>query len=320
MIRTWLTMLLLCAGVAWADAPGRRVFRRSLGTAEGGTTTLYRYVPEGGGRLKAPVLLVPDLGFRREVFDLDGRGLAPWLTARGFEVYVLEPDPQRGFVELARTDLPAALKAIRAHRSEPVDLIAHGYAGTVVLAACTKELKGEVGRVVSLSTPVTPEVPNALSEAVLARGGKFTRLSLDPAGAASFDLLFAKHGQFSGRVLTDLRSTGVADLSDAAAAELLGWMRSGDLPLGDGTSVKSRLAQFDRPTFQVLALRDNWAHPEFASPLRELSPKAPIKLTTMSLLQYHAEDYTHLSLLQGEGAPADVFEPIREFLSGEVEL
>jgi hypothetical protein len=319
MARIWMLLLVLGAGVAWAEAPVR-VFRRTLPAEEGGSATLFRYVPVGGGKVRAPVLLVPDFGFRRDVFDLDGRGLAPWLTARGFEVYVLEPGAGRELTDLVRRDLPAAVTAIRAHRTGPVDLIAHGYAGTLALAASTRELKGEVGKVVALSTPVVPEIPNTLAEAVLARGGKLTRLSLDPAGAASFDLLFAKHGRFPGRVLTDLRATGVVDLGDEAAAELLGWMRSGDLSLGDGTSVKSRLAGYDRSTLQFLALRDNWAHPEFASPLRELAAGADVKLRTMSLLQYHAEDYTHLSLLQGEGAPSEVFEPIREFLTGEVAL
>ena len=319
MVRAWMMWVLLFAGAAWGDSP-MRVLHRTLQMGDGGTVKVYRYVPVGGGRLRAPVLLVPDLGFRRDVFDLDGRGLAPWLTSRGFEVYVLEPGAGRGLVDFASQDLPAALSVIREHRQEPVDLIAHGYAGTLALAACSKELKGEVGRVVALSTPVLPEVPNKLAEAVLARGGKFTRLSLDPAGAASFDLLFAKHGRFAGRVLSDLRSTGVVDLGDAAAKELLGWMRSGDLSLGDGTTVKSRMAAFDRPTLLFLALRNNWAHPEFAAPLRELAAGAPVKLRSMSLMQYHAEDYTHLSLLQGDGAPDEVFEPIRDFLTGEVEL
>ncbi|MHB8877271.1 MAG: hypothetical protein ACYC8T_26530, partial [Myxococcaceae bacterium] len=216
--------------------------------------------------------------------------------------------------ELVQRDLPAVLEVIRAGRPGRVDLVAHGYSGTLLLAASALELEGFVGKVVALSTPVQPEVPNSLTASLLEGGGKLSSLALDPQGARVFDLLFAHGGSFKPARLSGLRSTG-SDLGQAASADLLGWMKSGDLALADGSTVSSRIARYDRPTLLVLPLRDNFAHAEYASPLRDLS-KAKVTVRVLTRLELMAEDYSHLSMLQGSGAASDVFAPALAFLDG----
>ncbi|HLL53666.1 MAG TPA: hypothetical protein VK447_08980, partial [Myxococcaceae bacterium] len=66
-------------------------------------------------------------------------------------------------------------------------------------------------------------------------------------------------------------------------------------------------------TLVLLAMQDNFAHPEFGSPLRELSP-AKIQLELLTRLNLLSEDYTHLSLLHGADAPSELFGPILRFL------
>ncbi|MBX5482065.1 MAG: hypothetical protein IRZ16_09555 [Myxococcaceae bacterium] len=249
----------LCAGGVAAAGPGQRtlepggVFRRRIVTSDGVPLALYRYQPAGGGHFAPPVLLIADVGFNREMFDLHGFGLAPWLRARGRDVFVLEPRGHGAsgvpegwhLADIARRDLPAAVAAIHAARGaadERIDIVAHGFSGALAIAAAAGPLAGDVGRVALLATPAVPEVPNRFAQAVLEAGGSFSTLPLDPAGAAIFELLFARHGRFSHGRLGELRRTALGDLSATAAHELLDWMRTGDLPLGGGDTVRGRLA------------------------------------------------------------------------------
>lgn len=299
----------------------RKVLRREVVTADGAVIVLYRYMPPGGGKTRGAVLLVPELGMGREAFDLDGVGLAPWLQDRGFDVFVLEP---RGHVEsatapawtldtLVTTDLVTAMGVIANEHPGEVDLVLHGYSGALALASSTRELKGRVGRVVALSTPALVEVPNRFAEEVLSRGAPLSTLAMDPEGAAIFDLLFARHSKIPARRLRALRLEGFTDLGRPAAEGLLRWMRTGDLAL-PGSSFKARLEEYDRPTLQLIALRNNWVHPEHTTPLRELAPKAAIRLRVLSILHFLTEDYTHLSLLHGAAAPRELFPLIEAFL------
>ncbi|MFZ5471897.1 MAG: alpha/beta hydrolase [Myxococcota bacterium] len=312
----WVSLLALAA------SDGEGVFRRKVLTSDRVALALYRYVPPGGGRAHPPVLLVPELGFGREAFDLRGRGLAPYLVSQGREVYVLEPrghgkssaPPGWRLAEIVERDLPAALEVISRACVGRVDVVAHGFGGTLVLAAAAKELAGKMGRIVALSTPAEPELPNRHTAAVLRAGGKLSALATDPEGAAVFHMLYTRGGQLDAAVVTELRATGLSDLSGAAARDLLRWMEKGDLPLADGSTMKQRLAALDRPTLLFLPLLDNFAHPEFASPLRELA-KGPVQVRVLSRLELFREDYTHLSMLHGQDAPKDVFAPALKFLN-----
>jgi len=295
-------------------------FRRKVVTRDGVPLALYRHVPSGGGSRRPPVLLVPELGMGKDTFDLEGEGLAPFLAERGREVFVVELRGQgqsaapRGWRlrELVSDDLPAVLEVIRALRPGPVDVVAHGFSGSLVLAASVRELQGSIGKVVALSTPVEPEVPNELTATLLRQGGKFSLLAANPEGAKAFALLFALGGNFRPSRLAALRSQAT-DLGKAASADLLGWMESGDLALADGSTVRSRLTQYDRPTLLVVPLRDNFAHGEFATPLRDVS-RAKVSSRVLTRLELMAEDYSHLSMLHGTGARADVFAPALAFL------
>ncbi len=300
------------------------MFHRKLTASDGTALALYRWVPAGGGSAHPPLLLVPELGFGRETFDFGDGGLAAYLVERGREVYVIElrgqgqsaAPPGWRLRDLVERDLPEAVAAIRASRPGPIDLVAHGYSGTLALAAAVRELDGAVGRVIALSTPAVPEVPNSTAEAFLAGGGKLASLAGDPAGARAFDLLFARGANIAPPRHALLRSTAVSDLSPAAAADLLGWMRTGDLALADASTVQARLARYTRPTLLVLPIGDAFAHPEHASALRDLS-RAPIVPLLLNRRDWMAEDYTHLSMLAGSGAPADVFAPALAFLDGK---
>ena len=307
-----MTLAALC-GLLLTAAP---VAHRRVVTADGVPVALYRYGEPGF----PAVLLIPELGFGRALFDLEGEGLARHLAAHGRTVYVAElrgqgaahhPGQLHRLAELVSYDLPAVASAI----GQPFDLVAHGFAGTLALAASTRELEGRVRRVVAVATPALPEVPSPIAAAVLEAGGDFRALTLDATGSRALELLFTLGGRFRPGRLEALRAHGFGALGRPLSRELLGWMRSGDLRLDDGSTVVARLTAYDRPTLLFDGLLDGFAAPELCTPLKALS-KAKVKLRTFSKFELATEDYSHLSLLQGFGAKGEVWEPARRFLDG----
>lgn len=308
----------LCALLAATALGEEKVSRRKVRSADGAALALYRYAPAGGGASRPAVLLVPDLGFGRESFDLFGEGLAPFLQRSGRDTYVAELRGQGQadapvawtLSEWASLDLPAAVAAVAAAHPGPVDLVVHGYGGALAIAAASRELEGKVRKVVALSPAVAPEVPNPVVRRLLGAPGTLSRAALE----GEFDLLFTREGDLGRLKRGALEKAGPRDLGQSAAKELLRWMEQGDLPLPDGTSVRQRIAGYGRPTLVVLPLLDNYAHAEFAEPLRAMAPRARVQLRALSRLYLSAEDYTHLSMLHGRGAPRDVFQPALQFL------
>ena len=315
-----MILLLLCAALGSAPAEGIAVSHRKVIASDGVALALYRYAPSSAIEGQRPVLLIPDLGMGRAAFDFQGNGLARWLARNGRLTYVAELRGQGRAAgvswtpaELVARDLPAIAAALG---DGPFDVVVHGWSGTLVLAASVEELKGRIGRVIALNTPAEFSTPSPLAEEVLRSGGKLGSLGFQAQGARTFELLFALGARIRPSQLAALRSAAFVDLGEAGAAGLLQWMKSKDLTLATGESVSARLRRYDRPTLLFLGLADGWANPELCGCLRDLSP-APLVLRTFSRFESVAEDYSHLSMLQGEGAPRDLFLPILKFLRQE---
>lgn len=290
------------------------VSHRRVTAPDGAALALYRYC---GPATKGPaVLLLGDFGFGRALFDHDG-GLARHLAKHGFLVYVAEVRGQgaassgQSLRSILHLDLPALAHAIALERSGPIDLIAHGWLGTLALAATTHEL--QVRRVVSINTPVVFEAPPELLRTTLSADDRFSSFASSPEGAQAFEVLFVNHSPVNVRRLEELRAQ-VRPVSAALAREWLSWMRAGDLPLDDGTSVRSRLAHFDRPTLMLLGLADSVAGPELCAPLREHSPHVTLRMFSRF---DSGDDFGHVTSLVGQNAPALVYPEITNFLNSE---
>lgn len=309
--------LLLCAAILAAPPSDEiALSHRKVVARDGVALALYRYAPLADAN-RPPVLLVADFGLGRIALD----PLARFLTRHGRVAYVAElrgqgkaGGAQWTAAEIVEKDLPAIASAIR----EPTfDVVAHGWAGTLVLAASVEELKGRVGRVVGLATPAEFAVPSPLAEAVLRAGGHLSTLGSDRESAKIFELLFAMNAKIGHDLLASLRATAFNDLGASGSASLLQWMQSGDLKLSTSESLKARLARYDRPTIQFIGLADGWANSELCGTLREVTA-AQVSLRVFSRFDYISEDYSHLSLLQGDGAVKEVFRPALAFLDREL--
>ncbi len=315
-------MTALVLGALLLAAPADvTVSHRKVIASDGVALALYRYAPPLDLTAHPPILLVADFGLGRSAFDFQGDGLARWLARHGRVAYVAELRGQGKAAGVAwvapaivARDLPAIAAALP---PGPFDLIAHGWAGTLAMASTARELEGRVRKVVALSTPAEFAVPSRLAEALLAGGGKLSALGLDPEGAQVFELLFAMGARMDPVLLRGLRASAFDDLGAPGAASLLQWMRSGDLRLETGESLKARLTHYDRPTLQLIGLADGWANAELCASLREVS-KAKVRLRVFSKFDFAAEDYGHLSILHGKGALAEVWRPALAYLKDDV--
>jgi len=314
-----LAIIVISISTPAARADDLKVSRRKVVARDGAALALYRYAPESGGGGHPAVLLVPDLGFGRETYDLMGEGLAPFLQRHGRDTFVAELRGQGNadapaawsLSEWAAIDLPAAVEAVRqAHPGGPIDLVVHGYGGALAIAAAPRELAGKIRKVIAFSPAAAPEVPNEIARKLLSTPGTLARAVPE----RRFELLFARDGSIRAYTRGLLEKEGPRDLGQTAAKELLRWMEQGDLPFADGSTVKDRIGEYDRPTFVILPLLDNWAHSEFAEPLRAMAPRAKVQLRTLSKMYLEADDYSHLGMLVGRGAANDAFLPALAFL------
>lgn len=302
-----------CLALLLAATPELTVSHRRVTTPDGAALAVYRY-ERPGTKVLPPIVLVPDVGFTRAAYDFEGRGLARSLAASGRTVFVAElrgqgkSGPAISLEAMAR-DLDTVLDAIEAKQ---IDLVVHGWAGSVVLAVNGDDPR--IRRVIAFNTPLLAEVPSALAESFLLDGGRFSTLASSPAGAQVFELLFSMWSKFPTGSDRGFLATGTRDLSKPVAAELLAWMRAGDLPLASG-SVVQQLSVWKKPTLLLVGLADGFASPELCAVWRERAGGS-VKLRTFSRLETR-EDFSHLSLLLGSNAPAIVFPLVHDFLSRE---
>ncbi len=297
-----IAAVVLSLATAQADVS---VAHRRVLTDDGLSLGLLRYSPPGHDA-RPPVLIVTELGFGREVAD----PLARALVADGRLVYVAQvrgqgaSDSGASLRSIVTFDFPAIARAIGGE----VDLVAHGWLGTLALAASGHELP--VRRVVALEAPARFEVPSAMAEDLLSQGS-FVALGLTPHGGERFDALFVVGSQVRPEVLRAVKA-GLRDVPAPMATEWLAWMRSGDLPLDGVGTVRSRLRSYDRDTLAVLGLGDGFAGPELCAPLRD-DARAKVKLHTFSRFDV-GDDFSHLTSLVGSNAPRLIFPELVEFL------
>ena len=288
---------------------------RKVSTGDGASLALYSLRLASTSSLqRGDVLLVADFGFGRTLLT----PLARRLAFEGYRVFVAELRGQ-GAADSAHSlqntwafDLPAVFAAVSKEAPGPVHLVVHGYAGSMVMAAVASGSTLQVGQIVALNTPVSAEPPTELLESFLSTGGRFSTLAASPEGFVAFEQLFTMGSRADRRSRSAVATLAARDLGRPLASELLAWMQAGDLPLGDGTSLQTRLRALDRPTLLMLALADAFAPTEACEPLRDVA-KGPVTVRLFSRVA-QGDDYAHASLFLGQRADQQVFTEIVEFL------
>ncbi|HCF61664.1 MAG TPA: hypothetical protein DFS52_27160 [Myxococcales bacterium] len=336
MPRLCSTLFLACAllltPTARAEGPWRVGKHLSgLRTRDDTRVALYRYVPDGGPRAsRGRVLLFPDVGMTHRVYDVFGRGLAPFLMRRGFEVFVVEyrgagasevPLGGFDFEALVEGDAEAAFaQASSGH--ERIFLGGLGLGGTIAFMLAGRHPE-QVSGVVGLQAAITLDVPNEpVAEALgrLEEAGPWIDLSAllqRPLfyGRSWFEVMLASDRSISAHELAELRRLTVSRVPRNLVAQLGGFMKAGAITVS-GEDVRAIAGRYPGPSLLLFAPRDNWIHPEFSTPLRDVLP-GRTHVRVLSLVEGALLDYGHLGMLFGRWSRLDVYDPVLRFLKAE---
>ena len=334
-----LVVLAVAFGAAGAPRSGGgklsggHVYRASV-DAGGAQIAIWRYAASGD-RKGPPVLLLPELGLDRRVFDLHGAGLARALQSRGHEVFIVEwrgtgkssaSLPGMGGLDaLFDGDARAGLQLAReASGDGRVQLVGLGLGGAAayLLAA---EPHSKIAAVVAISVPARYEVPNeavrAFVRAARAKGGLPTG-PLDlrawsklpaPVGDGRrdlFELLFLYGDAFPQEHADELRAA-LGKAAPELVQDVFRWMEEGDLPRG--RKLSAALLELTAPLLVVTALRDNLVHTEHVLAVRQLAPRAPRTEIILQKVEGYPEDAGHLAV-QASWAGRELFPKIAKFL------
>ncbi len=305
-----------------------RAYRAVLPTADGTRIALYRYLPASGEPPTRTVLLLPDVGMTHHLFDYDGRGLAPFLARRGVEVFAVEwrgagrsEVPLGGYQleELLENDAEAALAKALTGRGR-VMVVGVGLGGTVGLALAGRH-PSQIAGLVAMQTPAVFDVPNEPLGRLI--DSVESAPPWIPLPKWSQQLLFGRRSWFEVMLAGDdslardfVARMGphlVAPIPKRFGRQLVGFARDGAVTVG-GKRAAELAKCWPGPTLLVVAPRDNWIHPEFAWPLRDLLPKERTKLLVLNRLEGAHFDYGHVGMLLGSRAQDDVFDPVLRFI------
>ena len=261
-------------------------------------------VHEGGrGR---PVLLVggpeADEGLYRWERDAGGAGgLAPFLTRRGFSVWIADG-----------LDLARAVERVREQTgAERVALVGHGLGGTACYRYLAEAGDGAVSALVTLGAPAGWTRRSPLLEEVIAGLSDVPRYSklAGRTSATTGDDLFGS--AFTALPLDDQPAIVARARAAGAVArrspldDLTGWVAdAGELPAGDVPALLL-CGELDR----IAPCEEAWRAGDARGPSARVH-----KLGYMNL---DPHDYGHLDLVLSDGARRRVYPRVAHFLRRE---
>jgi len=320
-------------------------------TRDGFELSLFRSHPLRPRSLEAPpttppVLLVPGLGSNRFTFGLHRRdGLAPVLNALGRDVWLAELRGSRTskFLGAGRpridvdakleSDLPALIDYIRkATGAATVDLVGHSLGGLLSLLYAGGPLGDQVGRVATVATPGHFKGLGGLIESVpmfgtLSKGLEHFIGSVDRLGVSALARLggplphlgASRHflpGACDAATRRRYLDHAIEDIHGSELAQLVRWVREGELVDRDGRSFEPRLAHVEASVLVIAATRDKVVPDSATLAAYTKVGSADKRLMWVSRAHGASRDYAHADLLLAPTARADVLEPLAEWLEG----
>jgi pimeloyl-ACP methyl ester carboxylesterase len=299
-----MTTLLLTLFLT--QVPLERAHRHVV-TSDGSSLVLYSIQKEHLSQNAPAVLMIPDFGFGKSLFDAQGKGLAPYLASKGFRVFIAEMRGQGSASPFySMQDLPEDFGAIEsALKTQGVDqltLISHGWMGSYAMS-----LYAKAKALVSFATPAVAEKPSDLATLFLLNGMPLrTCLENEKCGQ-----LFL----YDSILPVSLKRTvqGETLKSDPRlAAALFSLWKHGDFTFLDGTTWRQRLRKVKVPTLMINVHGNDWAPPELCVPFREIS-NGPVTLKYFQALS-GGSDFSHVGMLQSDEAKDTIYPTVLEFL------
>jgi pimeloyl-ACP methyl ester carboxylesterase len=314
--------------------------------------TVFRSHPLRPRSLEAPpttppILLIPGLGSNRFTFGLHRRhGLAPVLNTLGRDVWLAELRGSRTsrFLGAGRprididaklgSDLPALVDYIRKTTgAATVDLVGHSLGGLLSLLYAGGPDADHVGRVATVATPghfkglggLIESAPmyGALSKGIEHFIGGVERLGVSALARLGGPLphfgAMSRHflpGACDAATRRRYLDHAVEDIHGSELAQLVRWVREGEIMDRDGRSFEPRLADVDASVLVIAATRDKIVTEAAALAAYTKVGSADKRLMRVSRANGASRDYAHADLLLAPSAKTDVLEPLADWLEG----
>ncbi|MCC6751192.1 MAG: alpha/beta fold hydrolase [Deltaproteobacteria bacterium] len=314
-------------------------------TVDGWRLALRRYQPGEPVKDAPPLLLCPGLGMSGEVFDAGDVSLARYLSAQGYDVWVLDfrgrgrssrprlwgrYRPNWSFDEYLEFDLPAALAEIRGRTgASEVSWVGFGGGALAMLAVVAEREGPRLGRGVALAAPayfrrqsehISPWLVRLLrfvpSRALVALAAPLLgRVNLPP-----FRWL-CHADNVDGTIYRRVMVTAFSGCAPKELDQLADWLERDVLTgFDDGRDYRKELARIELPVLLISGPRDRLAPPSMVQETFETLEHARDKqLVVAGRLGGMSANYGHLDLLIGRNAPRDVFPLIARWLERRAE-
>ncbi|WP_115717439.1 alpha/beta fold hydrolase [Gallaecimonas mangrovi] len=266
-----------------------------------------------------PLLMLHGAISNGKVFYSDsGKGLAPYLAAQGFRVYVLdlrgrglsEPpinsQARHGQLEAIRDDLPAVQRFIMdRHPGQAVHWLAHSWGG-VLMASTLARFPGLASRVASLTFFGSKRSIHSWS---------FERLiKVELVWNLLAPWWVRRHGYLPAKA----KKIGADNETANALADSIAWVKKRPwIDPKDGFDYAKAACNVDWPRLWLLAGKADKAlgNPrDVARFQQEMAAKGQI--TLLAKTNGFRRNYNHLDMLVGSDAAKELFPKVRDWLLG----
>jgi len=298
-------------------------------TEDQAQVSLYHY--PGKDPRKPPVVLFPEIGTNRLIFNLPSSGgLAPYLSRKGRDVWVVEfrgadaVHRDWSLDELLRYDLPQALARVGAEtKQENLDLVGLGMGGTILLEYLSSRPNPDPGieKIILINSPGSTQAVNqavkiwAEKAQGLGEGDKSELIDLKKAcqtpWPAAPGTLF--HLLFWGPITDEKTEADVCQsvfepIPPGLAKQLARWVETGILSSRDGKrNFLINLKNIRTPVLFLSGQLDNLAPPWQADYAYRTISSEKKKIRIFGRANRYQKEYGHFDLILGPDAFREVY-------------
>jgi len=311
-------------------------------TADGWRIALHRYLPRER-KYAEPLVLCHGMGANRHNFDMgDDRSLARELSARGFDVWVIELrgsglssrprlfsryKANYSFDDHLKLDIPSGIDLVRrVSGHESLFWIGHSMGGMLGYALSGQGKENGLAGLVTVSAPVVLSAGSARWTHHLIRPMTVGRtIAFRPVARFFSPFLGWGPGWISRIVVRPDGMEGsflrrcMVDLTENTAGKLMrqffSWIRSGKFESLDGdTDYLANLSKLEQPILIIAADADNIAVPQSVTPAYERIRSEDKQLRIFGTDRGDDHDFGHGDIMLGTQSGAIVYPEIIDWL------
>jgi pimeloyl-ACP methyl ester carboxylesterase len=307
-----------------------------VNTQDAWRIAMHRYKPTEQTQ-REPIVLCHGLASNRFQVDLEGKSLARFLAAQGFDVWIIEfrgagfsSDEKRNksvtFDEYADQDLPACIaKILEETKCEKVHLV--GYSTGALASLVYAARHQHIASVVALGAPIQFSEQGHLNRFVTV--GSFLSLFGEVKMSTMTSLFSPLGGRMNTRLMKSLMNrenvtapdirTGLANAVENFSGDSLrqyaDWVLENQLrSIDHRVDYRSEFTKVQAPLFLISGEQDILAPTSSMEPLLSMVQSPVKQLKVAGKKEGFAKDYGHVDLAYGERVEREVFVWIKDWL------